>query len=112
LNTINVVLLIFGALFLIGGIGTILLISANNGLTQTLTEFGYQLLAICAGGALIGFVLILVAIFTNKIVPQQVTNLRPVAETIVTCRVCGTQVKYGQVYCGNCGRVLEWKKPQ
>jgi ABC-type nickel/cobalt efflux system permease component RcnA len=108
------VLLIFGAILLIGGGAvTVLLFSMSNGyvyngVPYVLNESGYQMLFLAAGGALTGLVLIIIAVAVNRNEPQQEAFFRPVAQQSFVCRVCGAQVGVNQKYCHNCGRILEW----
>ena len=109
----SIALLVIGAILLIvGGATAVGLSSMNNGNTY-LTSEGQGFLTVSAAGALIGLVLLIVGVATNKNeTRRQETAFRPVTQQSFVCRVCGAPIRFNQKYCGNCGAIPEWGKLQ
>ena len=95
-------------LFPIFGVASVLLVSANNGVTEELTTAGYAYLATSVFMSILGVIFIIVGVASKG--GTSASAMPPSPEFI--CKTCGSGVSSNQKYCLQCGRQLLWAAPQ
>ena len=109
-------------LLIIFGVVSVLLLSANNGVTQELTTSGYTFLAMSVFLSLLGIVFIIVGVVSKdrpiapanqsyiKSSPSPYYNVpaRPTVLTAKFCKYCGKELSPDSVnFCTNCGQRIQ-----